>query len=382
MVDVLIAGAGPAGTVAATALARAGVRVLVVDRATFPRDKLCGDTLNPGALALLRRLALDAPVVEAGLPLSGMIVTGGARVQVTGTYRAGLQGRAISRRVLDQILLDAAATAGAMVETGARVMEALLDTAGAVPVVRGAAVEARGRRTRLPARVTIAADGRRSPLAFSLGLARHPARPRRWAIGAYYEGVTGLAARGEMHVRPGYYVGVAPLPGGVANACLVTAPREGFAEPARLLERTLREDPCLADRFAPARRVSRCTTIGPLAVDARAAGLPGLLLAGDAAGFVDPMTGDGLRFAIEGGLLAAQAALEALEHPDREPWRILAQRRRNAFGRKFVFNRALRQFVSSPGAVRFMAHAGRALAPALERIISFAGDVPLALARS
>jgi flavin-dependent dehydrogenase len=382
MVDALIAGAGPAGTVAATVLARAGARVLVVDRATFPRDKLCGDTLNPGALALLRRLGLDAPVVEAGVPLSGMIVTGGVHAQVTGTYRDGLRGRAISRRLLDQVLLDAAAAAGAMVETGTRVVEAMLDTAGAAPVVRGVLLEARGRRTRLPAQVTIAADGRRSTLAFSLGLARHPARPRRWAIGAYYEGVTGLAARGEMHVRPGCYLGVAPLPGGLANTCLVTTPRQGFADPARLLDHAVREDPCLADRFASARRVSRCMTVGPLAVDARAAGRPGLLLAGDAAGFVDPMTGDGLRFAIEGGLLAAEAALEALEHPDREAWRILAQRRRDAFGRKLLFNRALRRLVSSPGAVRLLAHAGRALAPALERVISFAGDVPLALARS
>ena len=57
-VDVLIAGAGPAGTIAATILARAGTRVMVVDRARFPRDKLCGDTLNPGALAVLQRLGL------------------------------------------------------------------------------------------------------------------------------------------------------------------------------------------------------------------------------------------------------------------------------------------------------------------------------------
>jgi flavin-dependent dehydrogenase len=234
---------------------------------------------------------------------------------------------------------------------------------------------------RLPSRVTIAADGRRSTLAFSLGLARHPVRPRRWAIGAYYEGVAGLTARGEMHLRPGHYLGVAPLGAGVANACLVTTPRQGFADPGRLLERTLREDPCLADRFASARRLSRCTTIGPLAVNARAAGLPGLLLAGDAAGFVDPMTGDGLRFAIEGGLLAAQVALEALEHPDRQAWVLLARRRHEAFGLKLAFNRALRQLVSSPGAVRLMAQASRALRPVVERVISFAGDVPLALAR-
>ena len=68
MLDVLIVGAGPAGAVAATVLARAGARVRIVDRATFPRDKLCGDTVNPGTLALLRRLGLAAAIDARGLP--------------------------------------------------------------------------------------------------------------------------------------------------------------------------------------------------------------------------------------------------------------------------------------------------------------------------
>ncbi len=75
--------------------------------------------------------------------------------------------------------------------------------------------------TSRPARVVIAADGRRSTLALALGLARHPRRPRRWAIGAYFEGVTGFLDVGEMHVRRRHYIGVAPVPGGLANACLV-----------------------------------------------------------------------------------------------------------------------------------------------------------------
>ena len=190
-----------------------------------------------------------------------------------------------------------------------------------------------GRAIAFPARVTIAADGRRSVLAFGLGLARHPASPRRWAIGAYFADFgarvpgtcqarvrpqpgTGTAPTfGEMHIRSGRYIGVAPVPGGLTNVCLVrpAGPADpGFADAAALLTRELARDPLLADRAAAARMVAPPAVLGPLAVDVVPAATDGLLLAGDAAGFIDPMTGDGLRFAIRGGELAAFAALDAL----------------------------------------------------------------------
>jgi len=84
--DVVIVGAGPAGAVAGLVLARAGARVRIVDRATFPRDKLCGDTLNPGALARLRALGIAGPIETRGLPVDGMILTGERGVRVEGRY--------------------------------------------------------------------------------------------------------------------------------------------------------------------------------------------------------------------------------------------------------------------------------------------------------
>src|SRR5262245_52212958 len=96
MHDVIVTGAGPAGCVAAIVLARAGARVLLIDRARFPRDKLCGDTVNPGALTVLRRLELDA--AEPGLRITGMIVTGPGGVRVDGRYPGGVTGRSILRR--------------------------------------------------------------------------------------------------------------------------------------------------------------------------------------------------------------------------------------------------------------------------------------------
>ena len=98
MLDVLIVGAGPAGTVAAAVLARSGARVRIVDRARFPRDKLCGDTVNPGTLTILRRLGLADRLETRGLPITGMILTGADGVAVEAPYPNGLQGRALVRR--------------------------------------------------------------------------------------------------------------------------------------------------------------------------------------------------------------------------------------------------------------------------------------------
>ena len=138
MVDVLIAGAGPAGSIAAIRLARAGARVLLVDRARFPRDKLCGDTLNPGALRLLDRAGLRARVEAVSRPLEGMLITGNGGVHVRGTYGRGLFARALTRRVLDQLLVDAAIAAGAQFQDGVRVDGPLVDESGGRATVRGA----------------------------------------------------------------------------------------------------------------------------------------------------------------------------------------------------------------------------------------------------
>src|SRR5213075_248331 len=120
MCDVLIVGAGPAGTVAGTILARAGVRVRILDRASFPRDKLCGDTVNPGAMAILRRLRLDEGIERRGLRVGGMRVTG-EDVEIEGDYPDGVYGYAIVRRDLDALLLDQAITAGCQFEPNVHV---------------------------------------------------------------------------------------------------------------------------------------------------------------------------------------------------------------------------------------------------------------------
>ncbi len=371
---MVIAGAGPAGAFAAAILARAGARVRLFDRARFPRHKLCGDTLNPGALGVLQRHLDITPLLERSDAIDGMLLTGPRGVAVRAIYGRGLQGRAITRDVLDDWLVRRALDAGALLEENVTVKGAALadHRVAGLLITNGTTLTHR-------ARLVIAADGRRSAVAIARGLAHQPQRPRRWAIGGYFTGVTGLSAVGEMHVRHGHYIGVAPVPGGLANACVVVPHAEGdapFGSPADLLQRHLDRDAALRGRFADARPASRPTVLGPMAVEARAAGEPGLLLAGDAAGFIDPMTGDGLHFALKGAELAAGVALDVLGGKTSidAAHEVLARQRSIAFASKWRFNRALRSLVSSPNGVSGAAVAAT-LAPGLfEGIIRFAGD--------
>ena len=417
MIDVLIVGAGPAGAVAGIVLARAGVRVRLVDRATFPRDKLCGDTVNPGTLARLRALGVADEIEARGLRVAGMMVTGGRGVTVEGRYPEGQWGRAILRRDLDWVLVEQAIAAGCQFDPGVAVRGVLWHDSASTRSVAGVKVSAGRREVAISAPVTIAADGRHSTIAFGLGLARHPPSPRRWAIGAYFEdfksaesapgsasGSDRIHVRspsdaqrmhvkspsdahrmsfgspsvvGEMHIRSGRYIGVAPVPGGLTNVCLVRPSRPAdpaLADPSALLARELARDVLLRDRAAGARLAAPPVVLGPLAVDVAPAAIDGLLLAGDAAGFIDPMTGDGLRFAIRGGELAAGAALDALANG----WagvhvRVAAARARD-FAGKWRFNRALRLLVASPPAIDAAALAARVAPGVLRAVIARAGD--------
>jgi flavin-dependent dehydrogenase len=368
--NVLVVGAGPAGSIAALVLARAGASVRVIDRARFPRRKLCGDTVNPGARAILRRLGLES-VEQRGTPIAGMIVSGNG-VSVRGTYPRSLTGLAITREMLDVRLVEAAASAGALVDEE-RIATDLVVERGRVTGVRTAPLSGRASEI-IRSDMCIAADGRHSRLAFSRGLAAHPRTPRRWAVGAYFEGTTDVGDFVEMHIRADYYVGVARVPGDRTNVCVVTTDRDWLRDPAALVNMVISTDPALRARFAESHRVSEAVSVGPLAVDARASGMPGLLLAGDSAGFIDPITGDGLRFAFRGGELAATAALAAFDSSSVVAHERLRQLRRE-FLPKRTFNRMIRLLVSSPGAVRAAA-AGVRVAPfVLQHIINTAGDL-------
>ena len=189
-----------------------------------------------------------------------------------------------------------------------------------------------------------------------------------------------------MHIRNGRYIGV----GAAARQSLQRLRREARAArampsgpiPRRFSAGSWTREPMLRDRFAGARVVRPPMVLGPLAADVTGRMVDGLLLAGDAAGFIDPMTGDGLRFAVRGGELAAAAALEALAQGWHGLHARLAHERRREFAAKWRFNRTLRAAVERPVIVEAAAAGAKLVPGVVRRMIAYAGDCGLALSES
>jgi 2-polyprenyl-6-methoxyphenol hydroxylase-like FAD-dependent oxidoreductase len=290
-------------------LARAGLAVTVVERARFPRRKVCGEYLNSGALAVLEELGVLELARSQGSPLRGIrLVTAGAP-----TVELPFAGPAlaIARERLDGLLLDAARAAGARVVWG-RVEGLERDGARVTGVtVRDGA----GETAVYAARYVAGADGIGSIVARKAGLTRPARGPRRFALGGHYTGFDGLGGHVEMYAGTGAYFALNPLPGGRANVMVVVR-EEQLAEWTGCVDEGLRGKAAALGRghrsFEGAHRAGDRVSIGPLAHEVRSASAPGVVLVGDAAGFLNPFTGQGVYLALASARAAADALVQAL----------------------------------------------------------------------
>ena len=357
---VIIVGAGPAGAATAWWLARAGVDVLVLDRAHFPRPKPCSEYLSPQASRLLDEMGVLDTVERAGAArLAGMTVRTPDGREIRGVFAGAHRwrahrdrGLALQRTVLDPILLGAARAAGARVLEGVRVRDLLRDASGRVTGVRATLSE--GRETDLAASIVVGADGLRSLVARRLGVSRQSRWPRRIALVTHYRGISGVGDMGEMHVEHGGYLGIADVGGGISNVAVVVPSsrgRELAAGSEEFVERWIASRPQLAPRFAHATRTSPVRATGPFASRSSRAWAPGAALVGDAADFFDPFTGEGIYSALRGGELLAPYLVEAMRLGNAREHEALAaydRCRRHEFGGKWIVERLIGAAVAFP----------------------------------
>jgi menaquinone-9 beta-reductase len=372
--DVAVVGGGPAGATVALLLRRLGHDVMLLDEARFPRDKICGESLSPGAWRLLEEMDAAAEIAQAGAyPLSGMKLTAPNGRSFAGRYDGGRTfGFAIERRRLDAILLRRAREAGVEVCEEARVTALHRNASGAAI---GVDVEQAGRHRRVSARLVVGADGRRSRVARSLGLLREADWPRRFAVRGHWSGVAGLIPFGEMHVGGGGYCGLAPLGPDSANIAFVLGTPEMRAAGGDLTAfylETLRRWPQVWSRLSGGRLLAPPRAIGPLALRSTRPWAPGVLLVGDAAGFLDPFTGEGVALALQGAALAARVGHAHLQHgaPLSEYGRLYRRLAR----RKFLFNRLVQWLVGHPAAANLAAVALAHLPAVADKLVGIAGD--------
>lgn len=369
--DAAIVGAGPAGSATAALLSRRGFRVLLLDRARFPRSKPCAEYLAPGAVAILERLGCAEQVREKSAGIAGMRIMAHDGTVFHGRFPPPASGLGISRDVLDLVLLEHA------VAQGARVLQEITVT-DVYSGERDVLVMARtnsGALVRFRARLLVGADGLRSRVARKLGVARRGPL-RRVALVRHASGISFENHLAEMHLGPRGYVGIAPVGPDIANLAIVTrAGQHSGRSVEEWFHHLLGEYPGIRDRIARASFEDAVQTTGPF--DYRATRCVGhrTVLVGDAAAFYDPFTGDGIYAALRGAELLDRCLALNLER-DQLTERALAPYRRAwnlALAPKRAWERIVGRAVSSARWFPWLARAFAACPPLADFAVRLAG---------
>ncbi|MDG4816661.1 geranylgeranyl reductase family protein [Micromonospora sp. WMMD956] len=329
--DVIVVGAGPGGSATAYHLARHGVRVLLLEKTEFPREKVCGDGLTPRAVRQLIRMGVDTSTEAGWLHNRGLrVIGGGVRLELDWPDLASFPNYGLVRTRLDfdDLLAQRAVSAGAKLRTSVNVTGPVLDADDRViGVVAEVGPEKEPATFRAP--LVVAADGVSGRFPLALGLAKREDRPIGVAVRRYYrspakhdddylESWLELRGKGNGELLPGYGW-IFGLGDGRVNAglgILNSSTAFGKTNYRRLLTDWLANTP---EEWG---LTDETNAEGPILGAALPMGFNrvphytrGVLLVGDSGGMVNPFNGEGIAYAMESGELAAEVAVQALARP-------------------------------------------------------------------
>ena len=336
--DVIVVGAGPGGSAAAYHMARHGLRVLLLEKTVFPREKVCGDGLTPRATRQLIRMGVDTSEKAGWLQNKGLrVIGGGVRLELDWPDLASFPAYGLVRTRLDfdDMLAKRAVEAGALLRTGVNVTAPVLDDDGrAVGVVAHAGPDKEPVEYRAP--LVVAADGVSGRLPLAMGLAKREDRPIGVAVRRYYHSPVRAdddyleswlelrSAQDRERLLPGYgwIFGLGDGRVNVGLGILNSSSAFGKTNYRSMLTDWLGTTPPdwgMRDED---------NADGPILGAALPMGFNrvphytrGVMLVGDTGGMVNPMNGEGIAYAMEAGELAAEVAVQALARPagaDRE----------------------------------------------------------------
>jgi flavin-dependent dehydrogenase len=326
--DAIIVGAGPAGSLAALVLARAGRRVTLLDRASFPRPKVCGNCINPSAWKIWERLGLSEAF--SALPhqeLAGFTIRSEGRLLYRHTFLPPRRGpRAVARDVLDDWLRHEAESAGAEFHPETTVT-GIDSSSGTVETSRG----------NFSARLILGADGRNSLVARLAGLMPPPRRCHRVAWQATIPAPADLDNHVHMHLFEEGYFGLCRFSPSQAVVSMVLDARR-TQNPARL-----------ARRYFPDLPEQEWLRMNPITRAPARLGTGRVWLVGDSARVVEPFTGEGISFALSTALLAADSALAGFARGDADAaFRKYARAHRRLYLRRAWVNTLARWTLVTP----------------------------------
>ena len=392
--DVIVVGAGPSGATTAYYLAQAGLTVLLIEKARFPREKVCGDGLTPRAVKALIAMGVDTGPGSGWLRNKGLRVIGaGKRLELPWPELDSYPGYGLvrTRASLDETLARRAEAAGAKLLEGVTVTGPVLDDAGQIVGVTARAEEGagpasghserdRGSPQTFRARAVVAADGNSSRLSVAMGLRKRDDRPLGVAVRTYYTSPrhdddyleSWLDLWDGDRLLPGYgwIFGMGDGTSNVGLGLLNTSDAFGNTDYRELLKRWLRSMPeewgyVEENRTEPVRGAAL-----PMGFNRTPHYYRGLLLTGDAAGMVNPFNGEGIAYAMESGEILARTIAQALALPDRaraeQVLRGYPRALADSYGGYYALGRLFVQIIGRPQLMRFGTRHGMAR-PALMR---------------